>query len=155
MSEYKKRHYTDTLPYALHLTAKYYRALAIQIINEKENELTFDEIIALDTISENASICQRDLAKLILKDRANTGRLVENLEKKGFIERYNDTKNNRLVKKLKIADKGENKLIEVSKKFDKAQLIFTDIISDEEADKIMKKLTEIRNNINKILNMQI
>lgn len=44
--------------------------------------VTPDEFYALDAIMLNEGICQRELAKLILKDRPNTGRILDSLEKK-------------------------------------------------------------------------
>lgn len=74
-----------------------------------------DEFIAMDTISLNDGMCQRELAKLILKDRANTGRILNSLEKKGYIERFVDTKNNRLVRRMRLTQEGKDVTMEVSR----------------------------------------
>ena len=70
---------------------------AANMFNKLKLNIGVEEYGALDVISCNEGICQRDLAKIILKDRANTGRIVNTLEEKGFITRSADTKNNRLV----------------------------------------------------------
>ena len=99
MTQAEIKHYTNTLYYDLELTAIYCRMLGSQLIEKIYPNMNDYELRALDAIYCHPKICQRDLAKLILKDRANTGRIVDSLEKKGFIKRYNDTKNKRLVKK--------------------------------------------------------
>ena len=72
---HKCEHYTDSIYYQLEQTAKYCRALGIQMFQNLNIPLTMDEFVALDVIQANDGICQRELAKLILKDRPNTGRI--------------------------------------------------------------------------------
>lgn len=82
----KELHYTDTIQYELEQTAKLMRMLALQLFNNLKIELSVDECVALDTLSCNPEICQRDLSKLILKDRANTSRILDSLEKKNLLK---------------------------------------------------------------------
>ena len=67
----------------------------------------------------DSKLSQRDLAKLILTDRANTGRILDSLEEKGLITRFVDLKNNRLVKKMGVTEKGHEKLEEVNRSIEK------------------------------------
>ena len=41
-----------------------------------------------------------------MRDRVRTGRILTSLEEKGYIERINDTKNNRLIRRLSITESG-------------------------------------------------
>lgn len=102
----KTKHFTDTIFYQIELTARYSKMLGTQLFGKLGIGLTPEEFSALDTISANDELCQRDLAKLILKDRANTGKLLDSLEEKGLIERELAVKNNRPVKILKITAEG-------------------------------------------------
>lgn len=112
---YKCEHYIESIYYQLEQTARYCRYLGLQIFQKLEVPVTMDEFIAMDTISLNDGMCQRELAKLILKDRANTGRILNSLEEKGYIERSVDTKNNRLVRKMRLTQEGRDVTLEVSK----------------------------------------
>ena len=112
----KQTHYIDSIFYQIEQTAKYCRCLSVQLFQKLELDVTFDEFIVLDTIDANESICQRELAKLILKDRASTGRLLNSLEEKGCVERFVDTKNNRLVRKMKLSEKGGKILVDTTEK---------------------------------------
>ena len=76
----KTKHFTDTIFYQIELTARYTKMLGMQLFGKLGVGLTIEEFSALDTISANKELCQRDLAKLILKDRANTGKLLDSLE---------------------------------------------------------------------------
>ena len=100
------KHFTDTIFYQVELTARYTKMLGMQLFGKLGVGLTIDEFSALDTISAHKELCQRDLAKLILKDRANTGKLLDSLESKGYIQRELTAKNNRPVKIVKITESG-------------------------------------------------
>lgn len=65
-------HYTDSIYYELEKTARYCRFLGVQVFDKLGVDINPSEYATLDTISCNPGLCQRDLAKLILKDRANT-----------------------------------------------------------------------------------
>lgn len=148
-------HYTDSPSYELELTSKYCKALLIQIFNKVCVEMSPEEFAALDTISCHKGLCQRDLAKMILKDRANTGRILESLEKKGFIKRYNDTKNNRLVRKADITPEGMDMLSRLIEKFRPIHENVCEIISDEDLMILRASLKKVRDAISKLVDMQI
>ena len=76
----EKKHFTDTIFYQVELTARYTKMLGTQLFGKLGLGLTPEEFSALDIISYSEDLCQRDLAKLILKDRANTGKLLDSLE---------------------------------------------------------------------------
>ena len=61
-------HYINTIYYKIEQAAKYCKQLGTQIFEKLQLPMTLDEFTTLDTISIYGEICQRDLAKLILKD---------------------------------------------------------------------------------------
>lgn len=102
-----KKHCINSLFYNLEQTSRICRAFCENYFEEHAKKIvTFDEFIILDTIVCFPDICQRDLAKLILKGASHTSKLLVSLEKKGFITRTIDTKQNRIVKKIIITEKG-------------------------------------------------
>ena len=109
----------------------------------------------MDVVSCNPEICQRDLAKIIVKDRANTGRLLESLEKKGLIQRVVDVKNNRLVKKIVLTESGKD-IFETW--FDKVIPIFNKVCSkftEEEINQTRDVLKRMRDAFQEIVDIQI
>ncbi len=148
-------HYTDSIYYQLEQTAKYCRYLGMQIFHNLGLPVTLDEFVTLDTILTNDSICQRDLAKLILKDRANTGRILNSLEEKGYIQRFVDTKNNRLVRKMELTKEGKDVTVKVSKilkdYIDKVPKVF----SEEDKNNLMKSVIRFRECLEKEVEMNI
>lgn len=147
--------FTESLAYEVKLTEKYSKMLGLQLFAKLGAPLSPEEFLALDVVSANPDICQRDLAKLIIKDRANTGRLLEALEKKGLIKRVVDVKNNRLVKKIVITDEGEKILHTWLKKiipiFDRVYEKF----SKEEIEQAKGVLRRMRDAFQDIVDIQI
>ena len=99
LEEMNFEHYTQSIFYDLEFTTKYIKRMGYNFCNELNMCIGPEEVLALDIIYLTPGICQRDLAKKLLKDRAGTGRVLLQLESKGFVERFVDTKGNRLVRK--------------------------------------------------------
>lgn len=151
------KHFTDSIYYELEKTARVLKMLGIQVFEKIGSEIAADEHAALDTISCNPDICQRDLAKLILKDRANTGKILNSLEGKGLIQRCIDTKNNRLVKKTKVTPKGEATLADINDKLEdmfNEQRILSKI-SKEDIEKIQASIRSLRMSFEELIDMKI
>ena len=111
-----KEHFTDTIFYQIELTAKYCKLLGSQVFEKYNTGLSVEEYSVLDVLLLHNELCQRDLAKLILKDRANTGKLLDNLEKRGLIKRKLSIRKNRPVKIIEITKQGIEKFEDANKK---------------------------------------
>ena len=155
MEEVIELHYTDTVHYELEQTARLMKKLSIQILEKIGIDISIDECAALDTISCNSDICQRDLAKKILKDRANTGRILNSLEEKGYVKRIADTKNNRLVKKVEITNFGRKQLNEITNKIKDYIENVTPKIPRSEMRRIKDTLKSFRIDLEKVVEMKI
>ena len=151
----KELHYTNSIHYELEQTAKLMRILTAQLFEKLEIRISQDEYAALDTISINPGICQRDLAKLIIKDRANTGRILNCLEEKDLVTRVIDTKDNRLVKKLEITQDGIKELNSINIKIKSYMDNVTKKIAPEEVDRVQEILRGFRLDLEKVVEMNI
>ncbi len=147
-------HYTDTLNYEIEQVARLLRLISVRVFEQLEIDVTPDEYVALDTILCNSGICQRDLAKLILKDRANTGRILDSLEEKGLITRFIDTKNNRLVKKMGLTESGVKKIHQINKKIEGFINSSKRKLTDEELENIHSSLKKLRCNLEEVFEMK-
>lgn len=150
-----KLHYTDSIHYELEQTSRLMKKLTNQLFENLGIDITMDEYAALDTVSINAGICQRDLAKLILKDRANTGRLLDSLEQKGFITRFIDTKNNRLVRKMGITEIGLKELDKITKKVKQYLEGVTQKVTPSDVEKVQDTLKSFRIELEKLVEINI
>ncbi len=151
----KTTHYIDSVFYQFEQTARYCKYLSVQIFQGLNMGITADEFIVLDTIDANGCICQRELAQLILKDRAGTGRLLNTLEEKGYIERFADTKNNRLVRKMKLTKSGIAILKDAIDKLKKYIDKMPEIISEENKERLISAIIEFRQGLEKEVQMNI
>lgn len=99
--------FSESLFHKISQLSIYIEKLAQNFFEIRNVDLSHDEFCALNIILNHPNICQRDLAKLILRDRVRTGRILNSLEDKGYVKRTNTTKNNRLVRLLTLTKAGE------------------------------------------------
>lgn len=150
-----KEHFRDTIFYQIELTAKYCKLLGAQVFEQFNVGLTVEEYTILDTLLTQKELCQRDLAKLILKDRANTGKLLDNLEKKGFLTRKLSVKNNRPVKLIEITDAGIRQAETAAKRIRPPYMAMKEKINNSEIARVGELLAELRQILNESLKIQI
>ncbi len=100
--------YEDSLFYQINSCSRYFHFVFEQLIKQLDIGISAIEHLALSIIIDTKDCCQRDLARIILKDRASAGKIASSLEKKGFIKVNLETKNNRPVKILTPTKKGKN-----------------------------------------------
>lgn len=150
-----KEHFTDTIFYQVELTAKYCKLLGAQVFEEFNTGISVEEYTVLDTLLVHHELCQRDLAKLILKDRANTGKLLDGLEKKGFVIRKLAIKNNRPVKLIEITSDGINKVEEAAAIIRPHYLKVKDKINKSNISRVGDLLKELRSILDETIEIHI
>ena len=137
--------FTNTLYYHVCLTEKCFKIFGKHIEMKLDFPVTLDELAALTVIKAcNGQIHQRDLAKIILKDRANTGRLLDNLEKDGFIQRTEVIKNGRSARAIAITPIGLETIIKADEIVRPIFQKILDKVSSTETDYVKKILTKLR-----------
>ncbi|MBQ7449845.1 MarR family transcriptional regulator [bacterium] len=147
--------YSKSIYYNVRLTSRYIKAFIAQILEDFGLEISSDELFTLDILKCEGSMCQRDLAKLLFKDRANTGKIAQSLEKKGLITISVDQKIKRLVKKLSITKKGKDLLSELTKKSRTLTNKISEKFSEKEYENLITILHKIVNEIKPVLKTQI
>jgi DNA-binding MarR family transcriptional regulator len=151
-----ERTYTDSLYYQLRLTAKYMKVFGSQLFKKLNIDIDFDEFVVLDLLSKRNDVCLRDLAKLLLKDRANTGRLANTLEQKKYIEINICKRNNRIVKLLSLTLLGKEKFIECKNKIvPKINQVCGKIFNGDEEEKINILLKDFREKMTSVMEIKI
>lgn len=155
MQEKLQNHFTDSVFYEIELTAKYCKMMGAQLFEDIDAGISIEEFSTMDTILCNPEICQRDLAKLILKDRANTGKILDNLENGGYIERHLAVKNNRPVKISRLTPKGEAKVLEISGVLKPHTEMIKSKILNSDLKQLRNMLKEFRDIMNESLEIKI
>ena len=146
-----QNHFTETIFYQIELTAKYCKLLGSQVFEKFNAGITCEEYSVLDVLLSSPELCQRDLAKLILKDRANTGKLLDTLEKKGFVKRKLSIKNNRPVKIVEITEKVTDVLERIRPHYE----FVKERINNSDVAKVGDLLKELRKILDETLEIQI
>ena len=141
--------YARTFPYLIDKASVYIGLRGSNLLNELGADITLEQFITLDAISANNELCQRDLAKILLKERSNVTRIINILENKGLITRQITNKGNRAVKITHLTGKGyevmnnygdkmKSDLNELLSQFDPLELSITEKVLRE----ISKKISE-------------
>lgn len=149
------RKFTDTVHYHLLLTTKYMDKMIAHLLGKVDAKITFDEFVILDILATKGPMCQRDVAKIILRDRANTGRLAGSLAQKGYIVIKSGEKNNRLVKNLELTELGKNYSEKLKKELKNLVEEFSQFWSVDEEKKLIETLINFRGKIQNVIDMQI
>ena len=139
--------YEDSLFFQINSSSRYLHLAFEQLIKELNLGISPLEYLALTIIIDTKDCCQRDLARLILKDRANTGKLANTLSKKGYINIELKTKNNRPVKILTPSKKGLQINEKVRKITDPLYKKIESEMSKELMDNMVKNLKHLTNTV--------
>ena len=151
----QETHYINTLYYQIEQTAKYCRNLGTQLFKKLNICISVEELVTLDTLSIYGEICQRDLAKLLLKDRPSTGRILNSLEERGLINRFADTKNNRLIRKIVMTENGKILLKQTTDVLKVYLRKIPRMLSEEKIEEMKKNMREFRESLEKEVEMNI
>ncbi len=84
-------HHSDQRAYFFKIdtTIKKIRSSLQRMLNEKGIDLTVDQWVLVDHIARDQGISQNALAEITYKDPPTVTRIIDLLEKKGFVERRN------------------------------------------------------------------
>ncbi len=94
------RRLQDLFFYSLESTLKSYRRFAQARLQESGIDITIDQWLVLKTIHESPDITQQQVGTAVFKDFASVARIVQQLERKGFLQRKphpNDKRRSELV----------------------------------------------------------
>ena len=143
--------FENSLFYQINLSSKCFNMLFEQFFKELNFGISATEHLALMIIAETKDCCQRDLARIIMKDRANTGKLASNLEQKGLIRIEATIKNNRAVKILAVTKEG----IKLNKKVMDIVKPLLNNINQEVSEKVMEETKKALKNIREIVQKNV
>lgn len=150
-----RKYLTDGLFYEVRITSRYVNLMGSQVFDKLQITISFEEYLILDILSYNAGICQRDLAKMLLRDRSNLGKIVSELEKKKLLTVKPSIRNNRSIKQLFISKKGLNLCDEIYTKLEPYVKYFDEKIKNEEQKMLISYLQNCRKIIDEIVETKI
>lgn len=151
----EKIHYTEGMLFQVRLTSRYLTLMGSQVFEKLKIPISFEEYLILDIISYNEGICHRDLAKMLLRDRSNLGKIAAKLEKLKLIKVKLDTRNNRAVKRIFITDKGHKLCDEIYDKVEPHISFVMSKMSKEEEELVSKSLMKFRQLLDELIETKI
>ena len=151
----EKIHYTEGMLFQVRLTSRYLSLMGTQVFEKLSMPISFEDYLILDIISYNEGICHRDLAKMLLRDRSNLGKIVSKLEQLKLVKVKLDTRNNRTVKKIYITDKGCNLCDKIYEKVEPHINFVMNRIDTKEQELVSNSLMKFRQILDELVETKI
>lgn len=111
--------FQETVFYSIEKTIKTYRRYAQSKILAEKVELTINQALLLNLLSDNSDLDQKEMAAILFKDLAAITRMMELMVKNGFVERHPNPKDRR-KHILKLTEKGKavvNQITPITKNY--------------------------------------
>ena len=108
-------HYTKSLPYELALTSRVLHEAMVVFFKNNEFPISPDEYVILDCLYTHPNIIQMELAKMILKGRAHTGKFLRTMEEKNLIIRTPALQCSKIIMQIEITPNGFKIYNEINK----------------------------------------
>lgn len=124
----------------------YTRIYSRQCFREKNFDITPEQFVVIEVLMHRDGLYQRQLSEITLKDRPNITRIINILEKNGYVNRVAD-KNKRKVFKIYLTDKAKNlfpALAQVAKDYRKTM---TEGIDKNDLETCMSVLNKVLDNL--------
>ena len=124
----------------------YTRIYSRQCFREKNFDITPEQFVVIEVLMHRDGLYQRQLSEITLKDRPNITRIINILEKNGYVNRVAD-KNKRKVFKIYLTDKAKNlfpALAQVAKDYRKTM---TEGINKNDLETCMSVLNKVLDNL--------
>lgn len=155
MNALETKHFTQGMLFQVRITSRYISIMGSQVFQKLKLGINFEDYLILDVLSYNKGICQRDLAKMLLRDRSNTCKIISNLENEKLITIKSDIRNNRNITRLFITKKGQKLCDKVFSALEPyAQTIFEQF-DEQQQNTISKSLKDFRTILEKTIETQI
>ena len=139
------------LPYQIEYTANFNKSFRREFQSRFiGNEVTPDEFSILYAITNIPEISQSEIATLLFKGKAHVGKILNDMESRGIIKRIADTKNNIMIKRNILTDKGKAIFEKGDIEIQKVQKLMEKEFTKQELDKFidyLKKYRQIQSSI--------
>ncbi len=138
---------TQTIFYLIAHSIKVYRQFAQKTIQATIPDLTLDQALLLISLAEYPELPLSSQSEILFKESSSVTRMVEALEKKGYISRTIHKEDKRKFM-LTVTAKGQNTLSALIEIIQSNRKIALNEISEKEMDQLNTLLNKIINNCN-------
>ena len=132
--------------FQIELTARRIRQYGQNVLKSHGIDITIEQWLVLNVIKENKAISQISIGEKLVKDKPTISRMVNQLERKGFILKNYSPTDSRKVE-LSISKKGEALINNLYPIIEKIRFTGLSKLSKKEKESIENILNKIRNNL--------
>ncbi|MCB2196463.1 MAG: MarR family transcriptional regulator [Bacteroidetes bacterium] len=136
----------ESLGYLIGKTNSLMRNQFNKLIKENGNNATSEQWGILNIINEFPGIIQSEIAQKGLKDKTNITRMLDLLEKNGYVERK-PSKTDRRLYKIFITDTGKKLLDEIIPIAIEVNKMSVSVLNENEVSIFISLLKKINNNL--------
>lgn len=98
----------EYLPYQIDYTANFNKSFRREYQNQYvSTEISADEMAIFYCIYCKPDMSQSEMAKFLFKGKAHVGKILNDMEERGLIKRIADTRDNIIIKRNEITEKGQ------------------------------------------------
>lgn len=133
--------------YTIDKAIKTYRQFAQKRLLEAGLEITIDQWLVMQALTEKPDISQHEIAEKVFKDAASVTRIIDLLIKKNYLRRESHGSDKRRYH-LEITPEGKTLMKNIAKVVMQNRAIALHDVSQEELGKVRDTLTAIINNCN-------
>lgn len=108
-------------------------------------DITPEQWIVIDTVNKNGTMSQKDIGQLSFKNAPTISRIIDNLVKKGLVDRLGE-KGDRRKTSISITADGETLIRQCQSEVDRLRSLSWDGLSDAEYDEFTRVLDKIFEN---------
>lgn len=146
----------DFLPYQIDYTANYSKSFRREFqMKYISSELSADEFGILHLIYDDPKISQTDIGKYLFKGKAHIGKMLNEMENKGYIKRVVDTRNNIMIKRNEMTEKGLETFKLASSKMVLIKEKMVKEFTDEEVSQFISYLKRFRKTLGSIVDVKL
>lgn len=112
----------------------------------KHMDLTSEQWVVLARLREQDGLTQNELAKRILKDQANTARILDKVERKGMVRRV-DALNDRRTYLIYLTDEGRHAIEVCNPLVQQVKEKITEVLTEDDTTALRRMLDVISRNL--------
>ncbi len=146
----------EYLPYQIDFTANFNKSFRREFQSQYvSSEITPDEMTIFYCIYFNPHMSQSEMAKFLFKGKAHVGKILNDMEERGLIKRIADTRDNIIIKRNEITEKGLVFLEKGHKETDRIKKAMKEEFSLDDIHKLISYLKRYRKVLNSLVDVKL
>jgi DNA-binding MarR family transcriptional regulator len=144
-----KKIFTDIIGNAIVGAGRSIKVHHLEKFAENGFEITPEQYLVLNILSDKETFTQNKLCKLLFKDKSNMARLISVLEENGFVEKHTDPESKKTSNIITITNKGKEIRAKITPIMHNSRKSYLKDISQDDMYTCIKVLSQIQKNLEK------